>query len=293
MMRPTRQAYFRKWYAENVTAVPINPDPTYLDPNPAAVSRNRHHSGYYQSYDEWARSECGGAVEPANPDNVGIYPNQVELEFVRIDNLDYEINRFGQVRHIKNKKLLKPILDKDGYVKFDYWSPEKQVVKHMLVHRAVAKIFVPNPDSKPVVNHIDSNRQNHRWDNLEWCTPAENHKHAEIHGNFLKSSPVTGKFFHSKLTENQVINIMHMRKSITAELLANFYGVNAEAIREIWNFKTWKHVTKNIPKPMTKLERNNKILAMYATEKNCAAIGRAFRVSPDLVRKLVKKTYVF
>lgn len=65
-------------------------------------------------------------------------------------------------------------LDKEekGYIRFSVRVYGQ--FKHFAVHRLVAIAFIPNPLSKPQVDHIDGNKNNNKSDNLRWCTNKEN-----------------------------------------------------------------------------------------------------------------------
>ena len=95
----------------------------------------------------------------------------------------YEVSNLGNVRTLNwNRtnqiRLLSPF-DNGGYLRVSLVHGKKQ---HKLVHVLVANAFIPNPDNKPYVNHIDGNKRNNNVSNLEWCTVKENVNHAIAHG---------------------------------------------------------------------------------------------------------------
>lgn len=94
---------------------------------------------------------------------------------------NYEISKMGHVRNSKNKKLIKPRVEKDGYLLVTLWSTLKG--KTFKVHRLVAECFLANPLDKPQVNHKDSNKANNFVCNLEWNTAKENINHGIEKGN--------------------------------------------------------------------------------------------------------------
>ena len=82
-----------------------------------------------------------------------------------------------QGRYLHNKyKVLTQKLNKFGY--FEVALAKDGVMKTHLVHRLVAKAFVPNPDKLPQVNHKNGIKSDNRIENLEWCTKRENTIHA-------------------------------------------------------------------------------------------------------------------
>lgn len=89
----------------------------------------------------------------------------------------YEIDENGQVYSIgqnryRRPRVLKAWRNGTGYLKVSLYKDGRAYKKY--IHRLVAEAFIPNPEDKPNVNHLDCDLYNNSASNLEWCTQSEN-----------------------------------------------------------------------------------------------------------------------
>lgn len=85
---------------------------------------------------------------------------------------EYQVNNIGTVYSVKSKRVLRQKIDRYGYAQVTLYH--KGHARYISVHRAVAMAFIPNPDRKNCVNHLDENKLNNDVKNLEWVTVKEN-----------------------------------------------------------------------------------------------------------------------
>lgn len=164
--------------------------------------------------------------------------------FYQISNLGRvkSIDRFvkGQIGLRKAKGDLKiPTLGKRGY--YEIGLNKNSSRKTVKIHRLIALHFIPNPENKPHINHIDGNKLNNKINNLEWCTHAENMRHARVNG---LNKDVGETHHNAKLKNSDIIKIRYLRSKFnkTHQEIANIFNVTRKNITSILNNKTWNHV---------------------------------------------------
>lgn len=153
----------------------------------------------------------------------------------------YEISNKGRVRSLPGrfKKSKQPVEIKGwisfhGYRKIELCNSGKRTV--VSLHQLIARAFIPNPDNKPEVNHIDGNKLNNDILNLEWVTRAENAKHAGKTGLMRPLHGVRNHF--AKLTEDQVLLIR--QSPLPTASLSSMYNVSRSTVNRIRNGYNWK-----------------------------------------------------
>lgn len=126
-----------------------------------------------------------------------------------------------------NRGELKPYKNAKGYCLVKLYLSQGVVVKQ--VHRLVAEAFIPNPENKPTVNHINGDKTDNRVENLEWATHKENTNHAFKTGLRLRSENM-GK------PKKSIKVFLHGRYLNTLDSIseaARYYKLSAGNISEI------------------------------------------------------------
>ena len=164
----------------------------------------------------------------------------------------YQVSNFGRIKSLpktwicgnKKSKRFKPeTLLKPSYITCGYlqvWLSKDNVPKSYRVHRLVAKSFIPNPNNKETINHINGIKDDNRVENLEWNTIQENLNHALV--NNLRVFAKGEKHGNSVLNKEKVLEIRKMEGFYTKTDIAKKFNVSHKTIRCVLNRSTWQHV---------------------------------------------------
>lgn len=158
---------------------------------------------------------------------------------VRFRNTNYYVTDKGLVINSKTGKSLKIFLNGCKYY-YSMLTIEGRI-KKFYTHRLIAECYLENPKNKPQVNHIDGNKLNNNFSNLEWVTRQENMTHAKENGlmctNFRPAS--------AKLNKQEVKEIKEMYKNgMTTRQIAEKVKVGKSSVHLIVSGQSYKHLYK-------------------------------------------------
>lgn len=164
---------------------------------------------------------------------------------------NYKISNFGNVKRLA-RKIIKKGTNKTVIISEKLLNQRNskgyQVVslrncdgrKTLKVHRLVLLTFKPNKNEcLQQCNHIDGNKRNNHLDNLEWCTPSQNKKHAFKIG---LQKPVIGENHGmAKLKSNDISEIRELYKTnkYYQKQIAEMFGISQQQVSNIVSYKKW------------------------------------------------------
>lgn len=151
---------------------------------------------------------------------------------------DYEVSNYGRVKSFKGKtpRILRPAF-RVQYLYVGFFVGGR--AKSYAVHALVASAFLPNPEGKPQVGHLDGCKLNNFVGNLKWMTSKENVRHAFASGT--AKSGVAHRSAKIK-SEADIIYIRENPDNLTRGQLAEKFGVCISTIKYIRRRKSYKNV---------------------------------------------------
>ncbi|UGO48010.1 HNH endonuclease [Bacillus phage vB_BanS_MrDarsey] len=163
----------------------------------------------------------------------GLYQVSDTGELRSLDRRELCTRKDGQqfFRSRKGKTLVLS-KDDDGYLVTSISKDGNP--KGIKIHRLVAEAFIPNPENKEQVNHIDGNKENNHVDNLEWSTNHENITHA-VETKLRNDKGVNNNNAKLSLEDVKYIkeNYQPRHKEFGAKALAEKFGVHSITIGKV------------------------------------------------------------
>lgn len=205
----------------------------------------------------------------------------------------YQVSNLGRLKSFKGKhpRLLKQMTTRSGYSYVNLATRGRY--KTFTVHRLVAKAFIPNPEGKPQVNHINGIKTDNRVENLEWATPKENLRHALQTGLI----PVAERKHNAQLTAEQVKFIRENPNKLSGVELANALGVSPLVVKDAAVGRTYKTVGVTPRKPQKRKflssEEHRRIRQIFIRgdkQFGARALGQKYGVSDSTILNIVKET---
>lgn len=153
----------------------------------------------------------------------------------------YKKGKIGNLIFIEGQIML-PSLATNGYPQITLSKNGKS--KIFRIHRLMAIAFIPNPENKKEVNHINGIKTDNRIENLEWATKSENAFHAFQTGLHIPHNCKGTKNGRAKLSEEDVKEIIALLPFKKNSELGPTYGLTPETISAIRTGRLWKNIPR-------------------------------------------------
>jgi hypothetical protein len=152
----------------------------------------------------------------------------------------YQISNIGRIKSFRNKKPLIMSLceNADGYLMTRIMKNGKG--NTVRAGRLVALHFVDGFKEGLEVNHIDSNRKNDVYTNLEWVTHKDNIRHSHKHGfksNFGDKNP------RSTISNNDAMTIIEALTHLRPMQIVRLFGYKKSIVMQIYLRRNWQHLS--------------------------------------------------
>lgn len=194
----------------------------------------------------------------------------------------YAVTENGDVWSYVSNKWMTPSVNYRGYLVI--CAHRNCITSHPYIHQLVALAFIPNPENKHQVNHIDGNKQNNHISNLEWVTNQENAKHARENGLMP----------HAVFTDEDVYLICReLANGRSSTEISKLYGYPYDSVYQIRRGENWKHISSQFTFPP--MRNRNTVLTESQVREICLRIlngdklvdiANQFNTSPDVIGKI-------
>lgn len=186
----------------------------------------------------------------------------------------FSVSNRGRV--VRDGVSVRLIPDVGGYLRVQYQEKGTGKQAFAFVHRLVAALFVdnPDPDNCKIVNHMDGNKTNNCFWNLEWVTESGNAEHAVVSGLSRGKS----------LTAEEVERICSdMASGMESKLICSKYGIDIKLLSGIRTGRRWKQISDKYTFPSTRHSAAMKAQMLDMIEKGMKAkeISEALNVEWD------------
>lgn len=218
--------------------------------------------------------------------------------FKRINNSNDLVNEDGVVLRFNRKPIPYYIIPK-GYIYAPIFRKDSKKRFYKSLHRIVAETFIPNPENKSQVNHIDCDKTNNKKSNLEWNTQEENMKHAKDNG--LRDTPAIREIGKGEKNSQAIINKndvreireIYSRESYKVkEYLAKLFNIDITLLEDVLVFKNKIKVPKKF---IEEKRRNSRSLTYFSYQKRFCRDEESYirgyniKVKNKLTKNLSKK----